>query len=73
MSKRRTNHAKGGRPPKRRTVVVHGPRKVSKIFEEYGPFSEARISALGSPISIWTTHEGPSVHGPNTLFYKPPL
>ena len=43
-----------------------------EIFKKYGPFSEARSSTLSSPISNWTTHVGPSVHGLKTLFSKPP-
>ena len=34
--------------------------------------SEAFSSALGSPISNWTTDVGPPVHEVNTLFSKPP-
>ena len=43
-----------------------------EISEKYGPFSKARGSTLDSLISNWTTHMGPSVHGLNTLFSKPP-
>ena len=46
--------------------------RTREFSEKYGLFSEACSSALGSPISNWTTHVGPPVHGLNTLFCKPP-
>ena len=49
-----------------KTTLVR-PMKTSKISEKYGLFSEARSSARGGPISNWTTHVGPSAHGPNIV------
>ena len=47
-------------------------RRIFACPRKYGQFSEARSSALGSPIFNWSKRVGPSVHGPNTFFDKPP-